>query len=113
MITSRQPLEKSIQQAIIALLRIHGAYVLRINSGAVPIVGKGGKRMFRGAVAGTPDIIACYKGKFVAIEVKRGKNEPTELQKARHEEIRRADGIVRVMRDPEEVIALLREVNSP
>ena len=110
MITPTPPLEKSIQQAIISLLQIHGAYVIRVNSGAVRIQGRGGMRMFRGAVAGTPDIIACYRGKFIAIEVKRGKNEATDLQKARHEEIRRAGGAVCVMRDPEEVVSFLKKI---
>lgn len=32
---------------------------------------------------GRPDIIGCYKGRFIAIEVKRPGEEPTKLQ--RHE----------------------------
>ena len=32
------------------------------------------------AKSGVSDIIACIKGKFVAIEVKRPKNKPTKLQ---------------------------------
>ena len=31
--------------------------------------------------AGIPDIIACFKGQFIAIEAKAGDNQPTELQK--------------------------------
>jgi len=31
-------------------------------------------------VAGIPDIIGCYQGRFVAIEVKFGTNGPTKLQ---------------------------------
>jgi len=112
MIKPTPPLEKHIQNTIISLLRIHGAYVIRVNSGAVMAKGRKGNYMFRGAVAGTPDIIACYKGKFLAIEVKRGKNEATDIQLARHEEIKRAGGIVRVMNDPDEVIALLRDINA-
>ena len=30
--------------------------------------------------SGVPDIIACYKGKFIGIECKAGKNTPTLLQ---------------------------------
>lgn len=29
---------------------------------------------------GVPDIICCYKGRFIAIECKAGKNKPTALQ---------------------------------
>ena len=32
------------------------------------------------AKSGVSDIIACIKGKFVAIEVKRPSNKPTDLQ---------------------------------
>jgi Holliday junction resolvase len=31
--------------------------------------------------SGVPDIIVCYKGKFIGIECKSGNNEPTLLQK--------------------------------
>ena len=31
--------------------------------------------------SGVPDIIVCYKGKFIGIECKAGNNEPTLLQK--------------------------------
>ena len=30
--------------------------------------------------AGIPDIIACYHGRFIAIECKAGRNKPTALQ---------------------------------
>lgn len=31
--------------------------------------------------SGIPDIVALHEGKFIAIETKAGKNEPTALQK--------------------------------
>lgn len=34
------------------------------------------------AQAGVPDIIACIKGRFVAIEVKRPKQKPKPIQEA-------------------------------
>jgi Holliday junction resolvase len=30
--------------------------------------------------SGVPDIVACYKGKFIGIECKANKNTPTKLQ---------------------------------
>jgi len=30
--------------------------------------------------SGVPDIVGCYRGKFFAIEVKAGSNQPTTLQ---------------------------------
>ncbi len=41
---------------------------------------------------GTPDIIACIGGQFVAIEVKRPGKEPTERQWTRMREIWNAGG---------------------
>lgn len=32
-------------------------------------------------LAGIPDILGCYKGRFIAIELKVGKNKPTMIQK--------------------------------
>jgi len=45
--------------------------------------------------AGVPDLICCYAGQFIAIEVKAlgNLNRLTELQKLRIEEIRRAGGV--------------------
>ncbi len=41
---------------------------------------------------GVPDIIVCFKGKFIAIEVKREGKNPTPLQERQMEEIRQAGG---------------------
>ena len=43
--------------------------------------------------AGVADIIACIKGRFVSIEVKREGKEPTPIQERRMNEIRQAGGI--------------------
>lgn len=42
--------------------------------------------------SGVPDILACIKGAFVAIEVKREGKQPTPLQWKRMDEIRQAGG---------------------
>lgn len=46
---------------------------------------------------GTPDIIACVNGKFVAIEVKAEKGKPSELQLYHIREIQRAGGYATVL----------------
>lgn len=43
--------------------------------------------------AGIPDIICCYKGLFVGIETKVGRNKQSELQKIHERDILRAKGI--------------------
>ena len=53
--------------------------------------------------AGIPDIIVCYKGQFVGLECKVGKNKPTVLQELTIRQIRSAGGIAEVVRSVEEV----------
>lgn len=43
--------------------------------------------------SGVPDIIACHRGKFIGIEVKRPGKMPTPIQVRRMTEIRARDGI--------------------
>jgi Holliday junction resolvase len=43
--------------------------------------------------SGVPDIVACWRGRFVSIEVKREGKAPTKLQEARMREIVQAGGI--------------------
>ena len=42
--------------------------------------------------AGIPDIIVCHRGRFIALEAKVGKNQPTKLQAVTIEQIRKAGG---------------------
>lgn len=42
--------------------------------------------------SGTPDILACVNGYFLAIEVKAPEGKPSELQLAKIEQIRKAGG---------------------
>lgn len=44
--------------------------------------------------AGVPDIVACFGGGFIAIEVKREGKNPTSLQNRRMIEIDKAGGAV-------------------
>jgi hypothetical protein len=55
--------------------------------------------------AGIPDLIVCYKGKFIALEAKVGKNQPTRLQAATIKQIRNAGGVAVVVRSLEDVKA--------
>lgn len=49
--------------------------------------------------SGVPDIIACYKGYFVAIECKAGKGKPTALQEQQLAKIRNAGGAAIVINE--------------
>ena len=49
--------------------------------------------------SGVPDIICCYRGKFVGIECKAGKNKPTPLQEAEMQKIRESGGMTYVINE--------------
>lgn len=47
--------------------------------------------------SGVPDIVACYKGKFIGIECKANGNKPTKLQMKHLIDITEAGGIAVVI----------------
>ena len=53
--------------------------------------------------AGIPDIICCYRGRFVAFEVKTEKGRTTKLQDLNIRKINEADGIAVVVRSVDDV----------
>ena len=57
---------------------------------------------------GIPDIIVCYRGKYIALEVKRPGGKPTELQLWNINEIRRAGGIAEIVYSWEDVVNILK-----
>lgn len=63
-------------------------------------------------MSGVPDIIACYKGRFIGIECKAGKNEPTLLQKHNIREIERNQGLAIVINEDniEALLTLVKEI---
>jgi hypothetical protein len=62
--------------------------------------------------SGVPDIIACYKGKFIGIECKSGDNKPTLLQLRNIEDIKRNRGLAIVINEDniESLLALAKEI---
>jgi Holliday junction resolvase len=62
--------------------------------------------------SGVPDIIACYKGKFIGIECKAGDNKPTLLQLRNIEDIKRNQGLAIVINEGnmESLLALVKEI---
>lgn len=75
--------EGKVKDSIKKLLKSYGADVYYF----MPAMGSFGK-------AGVPDIVACVRGAFVAIEVKadKRKNPPTALQEKNLHEVRQAQG---------------------
>ena len=73
--------EQDIQTSIMNYISSIGGLPLKYNNMGIY------------ATAGVPDIIACIKGRFVAIEVKKPGGKPSALQKAYIKTINEIGGI--------------------
>lgn len=62
--------------------------------------------------AGIPDIIVCYKGRFIAFECKVGNKQPTVLQVLTIRKIIKAGGYALVVRTVEEVKQVIEAFNK-
>ena len=71
--------EKIYENKIKTYLKSIGAYFIKTH----------GDRFSR---IGTPDILACINGKFVAVEVKGEKGKPSDLQLYHIDQIQKAGG---------------------
>ena len=60
--------------------------------------------------AGIPDLIVCYKGRFIALEVKRPGGKPTLLQKITLNKIEKAKGIAKIVTSVEQVKAIIENL---
>jgi len=61
--------------------------------------------------SGVPDIICCYKGRFLGLEVKLPSGKLTELQKRAIEKINRAGGIACRVESVDDVKAVIARVD--
>ena len=61
--------------------------------------------------SGVPDIICCYKGRFLGLEVKLPSGKLTELQKRAIEKINRAGGFACRVESVDDVKAVIARVD--
>lgn len=78
--------EKLVKLAVVKLLKQYGVYFF------FPATHGYGR-------SGVPDIVCCINGKFLAIECKAGKGEPTALQQREMTQIQQAGGMAMVARE--------------
>lgn len=93
--------ESVIQRHIIQFLRgLDEAYVHNVGGGA-------------STAKGTSDLLVCYRGQFLALEVKRpdGTYGLTKPQAMRLAAVRKAGGVGTVVTSIEDVIALLLDLD--
>ena len=88
-------LESKIQSRIIKELEKNGCYVIKIIAANR---------------AGNPDIIACYKGRFLAVEVKQPGKSPTDLQNSKLEAIKKAGGEAITLSGSNDIASILKSL---
>lgn len=91
------PKEQNIQTAIMEYIKSIGGLPIKQNQIGIY------------AQAGVPDIIACIKGRFVAIEVKKPKQKPKPIQYAFLEAINSCGGLAFWADNLEDVKKIIKE----
>ena len=61
--------------------------------------------------SGIPDLICCYKGRFLGLEVKLPGGKLTELQKRTLDKVNAARGIARRVESVDDVKAIIAQVD--
>ncbi len=61
---------------------------------------------------GVPDLLACYKGRFLAIEVKDTGKKATKLQEYNIDKIHKSDGIAIVADSLDQVKKIINNINT-
>jgi hypothetical protein len=92
-----KPKEADITREIRAYLKLRGIWHWKHHSGL-------------GSMPGVADILGCFKGKFLAIEVKTPGGKVTERQQAFLDRVNYEGGLAFVARSVEEVIGPLKGV---
>ena len=78
--------EKKVKAKVVEILKGFGAYYFYASTGGY-------------GASGVPDIICCYKGRFLAIECKAGKGKTTALQEKNIAQIIAQDGLAIVVNE--------------
>ena len=93
--------ESQLTSQIKNLLKSKGAYCEKIFGGGYQ-------------ASGIPDILACYRGYFVAIEVKSptGKGRANDIQKLKIKAIRDAGGVAFITDNIEDVERVLKFIDD-
>jgi Holliday junction resolvase len=78
--------EKKVKDKVVKLLKQYGVYYF------FPATHGFGR-------SGVPDVVCCFKGRFIGVECKAGNNTPTVLQEKEMADIRKAGGTTFVINE--------------
>jgi hypothetical protein len=106
------PREREIQKAVVRLLEARGAVLVRVNGGMLRY-GKNKRVRFSYATRGTPsDLIGSYRGRPMALEVKRPGEQPTAGQRAFLDAWEAAGGVAAVVYSAADAEAVLAGIDA-
>ncbi len=110
MIKALLPTEHQIQATILDRLGfLKDSFFWRQNSGMAKSEYKGKTRFWRSGIAGIADIMGVYKGKAIAIEVKRPKKKQSDDQIAFQQRFEECGGIYVVCSDATAIVKQIDE----
>lgn len=102
------PSESVVQaEILLAIGRMPGLLAWRNNSGALP--SRTG-RVVRFGLVGSPDILACYRGRFIGIEVKSSTGRQRDAQINFQRAFERSGGLYILARSPADALAAIEAV---
>lgn len=98
--------ESEIQKSIIQYLSYRkDTYYVRVGSGGIKTADG---RYFKSGKKGCPDILICYKGRFIGLEVKNEKGKQSEFQETAKKEIEKVGGKYYIVKDIDDVVEILK-----
>lgn len=95
---SKSELEAAFQKEAQETIERMGGYPIKVHVSAFQSQGE-------------PDLVCCYKGRFVAFELKVDGNKPSKLQLEKIEDIKRAGGIALPVYSINEIKETLYEIS--
>lgn len=90
--------EARLGHSIRAALEARGAFVFKVHGSGM-------------MMTGLPDLIVCYKGQYVGLEVKMHGNKASKVQELIHKRIAQAGGYVEVVYSVDEAINVLHRID--
>lgn len=89
--------ESSLQHDIIAALEAAGAYVCNV---------------VHAGRDGTPDLLVCSRGQFIALEIKLPGRRADPLQQVEAQRVHRAGGLAAVIHSVDEALAAVADADN-
>ncbi len=114
-----QPAEQSLQRTVAEYLALcvpappAGPWWTVVNPIPAKSRAAAGISKAMGLKAGTPDIVMCWKGRMIGVELKAGRGRLSPAQVETHDAITLSGGVVTTCRTLDDVAAFLATLGVP